>query len=101
VHFDGDEVGSWIGSGNFERGLAHARADLDHERRNTSEHSARVDQRLGVGDAVLRVQRFNRALLRGCRASLPEDVAPDWAGQAALGCDAAMVPLTGEDGLAL
>ncbi len=106
VYFDRDEVGCRIGGGHLERGLAHARTDLDDERRFAPEHGDAIEQPLCIGDRITRTELFQRARLRGRGAALAQDVASDRAPlgqtiQAALGCDVWMVPPTGDEGLAL
>jgi len=93
VHLDRHEIGVRLRGGNRGGGLAHARTDLEHERRV----ARGAKRRIGERNAVLREQRVQRPLLRGADAPLAQDEAADRAIQAALD---EIVPSLGEEGVA-
>ena len=99
VHFYGDEVDLRMRGGNFGGGVAHARADLEHQR------TSRGDLLAGEWNAVLWIQLCESSFLgRGCpaltqdvAANRPDDGSRHGVAQAAFG---AIFPSVGELGVA-
>lgn len=69
VHLDPQVVGIGIGGGHLGQDFAIAEADLDHDRRGATEHSAGVE-RLVAWKAVAGPERLERLPLRRCQAAL-------------------------------
>jgi len=77
VHLDREEARVGMRSRDRGRGLAHAAADLEHDRRIATERRREIERRIGERNAVARHQLVERALLRGRHASLAQDEAAD------------------------
>src|SRR5438477_9621079 len=97
VHLDRDEVRLGMRLGNGDGRLAHARTDLQHERREARKDAVRRDRLRRERDAITRVKLLECPALRGGRPALAQDVATDRALQAALD---EILPSTGELGAA-
>jgi len=75
VHLDSDVIGLRVGPRDRGGRLAHAAADLEHDRRAPAEDRGEVDRRAGERNAVSGSERLERARLRRGQAPLAQHVA--------------------------